>query len=45
MLISLFRWYDHIAGKLNQEFVPDGAEIEFHILSGDIYSDSLKYVF
>lgn len=36
MLISLFRWYNHIAEQLNQEYIPDGAKIEFHILSGDI---------
>lgn len=40
MLISLFRWYDHIAEQLNQEYIPDGAKTEFHILSGDIYSGS-----
>jgi len=40
MLISLFRWYDHIAEQLNQEYIPDGTKIEFCILSGDIYSGS-----
>lgn len=40
MLISLFRWYHHIAEQLNQEYIPDGAKIVFHILSGDVYSGS-----
>lgn len=41
MIISLFRWYNHIAEQLNQEYIPDGAKIEFYILSGDIYSGSI----
>lgn len=40
MLISLFRWYNHITEQLNQDYIPDGAKIEFHILSGDTYSGS-----
>lgn len=43
MIISLFRWYNHIAEQLNQEYIPDGAKIEFYILSGDIYSGSIYY--
>lgn len=41
MLISLFRWYNHIGEQLNQEYLPDGAKIQFYILSGDIYSGSI----
>lgn len=44
MWIILFRWYNHIAEQLNQDYIPDGAKITFHILSGDFYSGSQYYI-